>query len=172
MIGFGDEAYTRISQFWRDHKAAPRGNKPDPRELLALPDPDVNDGVVKTHVYPVDKLPLRYNGRGAAGTGGPKLRWIVEAGTRWIGQHYPELLDTRLMRYCRGKKIQLVFTVPYEFDSQPIENVWRDTKGEVVRQYYPGRTIGVTRKQLLKAFYTRPRGTSTHRSQLMRSIDT
>ena len=59
------------------------------------------------------------------------------------------------MRYCRGKNIQLVFTAPYEFDSQPIENVWRDVKGEVARKYYPGRTIGATRDQLLNAFYTR-----------------
>ena len=28
-------------------------------------------------------------------------------------------------------------------------------KGEVARQYYPGRTIAATREQLLKAFYTR-----------------
>ena len=59
------------------------------------------------------------------------------------------------MRYCRGKNIQLVFTAPYEFDSQPIENVWRDVKAAVARQYYPGRTIGETREQLIKAFYTR-----------------
>ena len=57
------------------------------------------------------------------------------------------------------ENIQLVFTVLYEFDSQPIENVWRDVRGvvvrlRVVRQYYPGRTIGETRKQLLKAFYS------------------
>ena len=49
----------------------------------------------------------------------------------------------------------LVFTAPYEFDSQPIENVWRDVKGEVARQYYPRRTIGETRDQLLRAFNTR-----------------
>lgn len=48
-----------------------------------------------------------------------------------------------------------MFTAPYEFDSQPIENVWRDVKNEVARQYYPGRTIGATREQLLKTFYTR-----------------
>ena len=59
------------------------------------------------------------------------------------------------MRFCRGRNIQLVFTAPYEFDSQPIENVWRDVKGEVARRYYPGRTIVRTREQLLHAFYTR-----------------
>ena len=48
-----------------------------------------------------------------------------------------------------------MFTAPYEFDSQPIENVWRDVKGTVARQYYPGRTIVETREQLIKAFYTR-----------------
>ena len=48
-----------------------------------------------------------------------------------------------------------MFTAPYEFDSQPIENVWRDVKGEVARQYYPRRTIGDTRKQLVHAFNTR-----------------
>ena len=51
--------------------------------------------------------------------------------------------------------MQLVFTAPYEFDSQPIENVWRDVKGDVARKYYPGRTISDTREQLLHAFYTR-----------------
>ena len=48
--------------------------------------------------------------------------------------------------------------MPYEFDSQPIENVWRDVKGEVARQYYPRRTIAVTRTQLLRAFNTRITG--------------
>ena len=69
--------------------------------------------------------------------------------------HKPELHDTRLMRYCRTHKIQLVFTAPYEFDSQPIENVWRDVKGQVALQYFPRRTIGETRTQLLRAFNTR-----------------
>ena len=133
---------------------APAGCKPDPMDLLTAPAPAAN-GAPQTHVYPIEKVGLRYNGRGGAGTGGPKLKWLQAAVTKWIGRNHPELLDTRLMRYCRGKKIQLVFTAPYEFDSQPIENVWRDVKGEVARLYYPGRTIGDTRKQLLKAFYTR-----------------
>ena len=85
--------------------------------------------------------------RGLAGTGGPKLNWLKAAAIKWIAEHSPELHDTRLMLYCRGKNIQLVFTAPYEFDSQPIENVWRDVKGEVARKYYPGRTIGETREQ-------------------------
>ena len=155
VIGYGDDAYVRISQFWRDYKAAPRANKPDPLELLQAASAVDPTAPPPTHVYPVDKLGERYNGRGLAGTGGPKLEWLRAAGTQWIGRNHPELHDTRLMRYCRGKNIQLVFTAPYEFDSQPIENVWRDVKNEVARQYYPGRTIGVTREQLLKAFYTR-----------------
>ena len=76
VIGFGDEAYVRISQFWRDYKDSPTASKPDPRELLERPEPDIGGGAPKTHVYPVEKLSLRYNGRGAAGTGGPKLRWL------------------------------------------------------------------------------------------------
>ena len=154
IVGFGDEAYVRISQFWRRYMAAPRRDKPDPRELLDEPD-DVGDGEPRTHTYPARKLAERYNGRGDAGTGGPKLFWLREAATKWIAQHHPELLDTRLMRFCRGKNIQLVFTAPYEFDSQPIENVWRDVKAEVARRYYPGRTITATRDQLIHAFYTR-----------------
>ena len=87
VIGYGDDAYVRISQFWRDYKAAPRANKPDPLELLqAAPavDPTVPP---PTHVYPVDKLGERYNGRGLDGTGGPKLDWLRVAGTQWIGRN-------------------------------------------------------------------------------------
>ena len=157
LIGFGDEAYVRISAFWRRYMQSPRRNKPDPMELVDGQDDEQagGDGAPDTHMYPVQKLGERYNGRGLAGTGGPKLRWLRTAATKWIARHHPELHDTRLMRYCRDKNIQLVFTAPYEFDSQPIENVWRDVKGEVARRYYPGRTIGETREQLLHAFYTR-----------------
>lgn len=117
VTGFGDESYVRISQFWRDYKDSPTASKADPRELLERPEPDIGGGAPKTHVYPVEKLSLRYDGREAAVTGGPKLRCLQESSTRWIAQHHPEFLDTRLMRYCRGKKIQLVFTAPYKFDS-------------------------------------------------------
>ena len=118
-------------------------------------DGDGDGDRVHYHTYDIDILGERYNGLGGAGTGGPKLEWLRVAAHKWIAQNHPHLLDTRLMRYCRGKNIQLVFTAPYEFDSQPIENVWRDVKGSVARQYYPGRTIGETRDQLIKAFYTR-----------------
>jgi len=157
LIGFGDEAYVQISAFWRRYMQEPRDNKPDPMELVESVGDDHQpvDGEPSTHTYPAQKLGERYNGRGLAGTGGPKLSWLRTAATKWIARHHPELHDTRLMRYCRGKNIQLVFTAPYEFDSQPIENVWRDVKGEVARRYYPGRTIGETRDQLLHAFYTR-----------------
>ena len=112
----------------------------------------------KHHIYRINKLGERYNGRGEAGTGGPKTEWLKVAGDRWISHNHPELHDTRLMRYCREQHIQLVFTAPYEFDPQPIENVWRDVKGEVARLYYPRRTIGDTRKQLLNAFNSRITG--------------
>ena len=59
------------------------------------------------------------------------------------------------MRYCRDKNIKLVFTAPYEFDSQPIENVWRDVKGGAARLYYPLHTITEIRKQLINTFNTR-----------------
>ena len=167
VIGYGDETYNRISKFWRRHRQARRRQKPDPAELLLDPaevaaaaaaaGEDVT-AAPKHHFYPIDKLSLRYNGRGEAGTGGPKTEWLRKAGDRYISMHHPHLHDTRLMRYCREHGIQLVFTAPYEFDSQPIENVWRDVKGEVARQYYPRRTITDTRKQLLRAFNTRITG--------------
>ena len=99
-------------------------------------------------------LTKRYNGRGAADTGGPKTAWLKKAGDRWISLNKPELYDTRLMRYCRNHSIRIVFTAPYEFDSQPIENVWRDVKGEAARLYHPLRTITETRTQLLHTFNT------------------
>ena len=149
LVGYGDECYNRISKFWRQHRQAPRGSKPDPHDLLLDPAEVVAASgeapALKHHEYPIDKLDQRYNGRGEAGTGGPKTEWLKKAGDRWISLNKPELHDTRLMRYCRAHNIRLVFTAPYEFDSQPIENVWRDVKGEVARQYYPRRTIPVTR---------------------------
>ena len=156
VVGYGDETYNRISAFWRGHRRAPRGHKPDPLDLLLDPaELAVADADPKHHFYPIGKLAQTYNGRGKAGTGGPKSDWLKKAGDRWISMHKPELHDTRLMRYCRTHKIQLVFTAPYEFDSQPIENVWRDVKGQVALQYFPRRTIGETRTQLLRAFNTR-----------------
>ena len=165
VLGYGDETYNRISQFWREYRTQqsdPLDLLLDPSELEAAstshangpgetPAPTPN----KHHFYPIGKLAARYNGRGKAGTGGPKTEWLKKAGDRWIHLHHPELHDTRLMRFCRANKIKLVFTAPYEFDSQPIENVWRDVKGEVGRLYYPRRTITETRKQLINAFNTR-----------------
>ena len=107
VIGYGDDAYVRISQFWRSYLQAPAASKPDPLQLLQVVDPAPDDGVIRRHVYPVEKLGERYNGGGKAGTGGPKVRWLKEVATKWIGQNHPELHDTRLMRYCRGKNIQL-----------------------------------------------------------------
>ena len=159
LIGYGDEAYIAISKFWRRHRRAPRREKPDtselflnPAELAALTGVDE---APKFHTYAVEKLAERYNGRGGPGTGGPKTEWLRKAGDAWISNNKPELHDTRLMRYCRAHNIKLVFTAPYEFDSQPIENVWRDVKGEVARLYYPRRTITETRVQLVNAFNTR-----------------
>ena len=48
-----------------------------------------------------------------------------------------------------------MFAAPHEFDSQPIENVWHDVKGDVARKYFPVHTIGEIRDQLLHTFYTR-----------------
>ena len=162
LIGFGDETYVNISKFWRRHRHAPRNQKPDTSELLMdtleLAAVTGESVTPKHHVYPVAKLSERYNGRGGPGTGGPKTAWLKKAGDRWISHNKPELHDTRLMRFCRANKIMLVFTAPYEFDSQPIENVWRDVKGEVARQYYPRRTITDTRTQLLRAFNARISG--------------
>ena len=46
VIGFGDEAYVRISEFWRRHAQSPRQHKPDPAELVVEDEddtqPDVN----------------------------------------------------------------------------------------------------------------------------------
>ena len=76
LIGYGDETYNRISKFWRRHRRSRRGQKPDPLDLLL--DPTEVEAAAdeptarKHHVYPVEKLAERYNGRGGAGTGGPK----------------------------------------------------------------------------------------------------
>ena len=72
LIGYGDEAYVCISWFWCGYLDVPRGNKPNPQELLVVE--DVSSNLTSaTHRYSAAKLSERYNGRGDAGTGGPKL---------------------------------------------------------------------------------------------------
>ena len=69
--------------------------------------------------------------------------------------HHPHLHHTRLQKWANTHNVDLLFTTPYDFNAQPIENVWRDVKNDVALKYFPKRTIGDTREQLLNAFDTR-----------------
>ena len=75
-----------VSKFWRRHRRAPRAQKPStdelflgPSELAALTG---EAAAPKFHWYPIEKMGERYNGRGDAGTGGPKKAWLYDA--LWI----------------------------------------------------------------------------------------
>ena len=98
---------------------------------------------------------MKYNGLGEAGTGGPRGDWLEEAGDQWIKENHPHLHHTRLQKWANENNVDLLFTTPYDFNAQPIENVWRDVKNAVALKYFPKRTITDTREQLLHAFDTR-----------------
>ena len=145
--------------------AAPRGRKPDPLVLVDDENETIGDVIAGAdaagaaaqthHTYPIGRLHLTYNGLGGAGTGGPRTDWLQEAGDQWIKMHHPHLHYTRLQKWANANNVDLLFTTPYDFNAQPIENVWRDVKNDVALKYYPKRTIGETRDQLLHAFDTR-----------------
>jgi hypothetical protein len=70
----------------------------------------------------------------------------------WLKQH-PELIITRTRRFMQEKGWRILFTPPLEPRSQPIEELWGQVKTNVAQQYVLGRTMEVTRRHLLIAFY-------------------
>lgn len=60
---------------------------------------------------------------------------------------------TRVQKMCKDKRhFPPLLTPPYHPELQPIEDLWRDVKGLVVRQYLGGRTMSELKTHVTDAF--------------------
>ena len=91
--------------------------------------------------------------RAKKNTGGPTSKELATATHKWLKEHKPEALDSKVEKLFREKGWKIIWTPPYCPKFQPIELVWGVGKQRAGTLYKKGRSMNTTQRHLRRDWY-------------------